>query len=247
MRPRHGRGGFRVEPVDGFVQDQDGRVGEQRAGQEQPPALAARHRGAVPAEQGVPPVGQRLDPVQEPGPVGGFAQVGVRGSGAGQRRAGTETRVPVAWVHVDAPECHRVLTLVWNRDAYLSEAALKFREFTTSRPFMTHRLPAPHHERAHEPAQRAGHTSVEVPLGTSVMRGAVCHDIDGIACPVRRPRAVRHLPRLPGRAVARRPGAGGAERGRHARLHRLPAAGQRSSLLTWLPARRTRSRTPPSR
>ncbi|MFH9869602.1 ferredoxin [Streptomyces lydicus] len=45
---------------------------------------------------------------------------------------------------------------------------------------MTHRLPAPHHERAHEPAQRAGHTSVEVPLGTSVMRGAVFHDIDGI-------------------------------------------------------------------
>ncbi|MGA4841088.1 LysR family transcriptional regulator [Streptomyces sp. G45] len=59
------------------------------------------------------------------------------------RRAGTTTVVPVAWVHVAAPDCHRVLSLVWNRDAYLSEAALKFREFTTSRPFMTHRPPDP--------------------------------------------------------------------------------------------------------
>lgn len=59
------------------------------------------------------------------------------------RQAGTDTRVPVAWVHLDAPACHRVLTLVWRRDAYLSEAAVKFREFITSRPFMTHRLPDP--------------------------------------------------------------------------------------------------------
>ncbi|MEV7193598.1 LysR substrate-binding domain-containing protein [Streptomyces sp. NPDC093510] len=59
------------------------------------------------------------------------------------RQAGTESQVPVAWVHLDAPDCHRVLTLVWNRDTYLSDAALKFREFTTSRPFMTHRLPDP--------------------------------------------------------------------------------------------------------
>jgi DNA-binding transcriptional LysR family regulator len=59
------------------------------------------------------------------------------------RQLGTDTRVPVAWVRVNAPDCHRVLTLVWNRDAYLSEAALKFREFVVSRPFMTHRLPEP--------------------------------------------------------------------------------------------------------
>ncbi|NBE52453.1 LysR family transcriptional regulator [Streptomyces boluensis] len=57
------------------------------------------------------------------------------------RLSGTETRVPVAWVRVAAPDCHRVLTLVWNREAYLSEAALKFREFTMSRPFMGHRVP----------------------------------------------------------------------------------------------------------
>ncbi|MFD7547977.1 LysR family transcriptional regulator [Streptomyces sp. NPDC059578] len=66
------------------------------------------------------------------------------------RRIGTDAHVPVAWVHLDVPDCHRVLTLVWNRDTYLSEAALKFREFTTSRPFMTHRLPDPHRGRGHE-------------------------------------------------------------------------------------------------
>ncbi|MFF2023033.1 LysR family transcriptional regulator [Streptomyces sp. NPDC058171] len=65
------------------------------------------------------------------------------------RRIGTDAQVPVAWVHLDVPDCHRVLTLVWNRDTYLSEAALKFREFTTSRPFMTHRLPDPHRGRGH--------------------------------------------------------------------------------------------------
>ncbi|MFG3258501.1 LysR family transcriptional regulator [Streptomyces sp. NPDC048172] len=47
----------------------------------------------------------------------------------------------VAWTHVDAADCHRVLKLVWRQGAHLSEAALRFREFTTSRPFMTHRFP----------------------------------------------------------------------------------------------------------
>ncbi|MGW2228668.1 LysR family transcriptional regulator [Streptomyces formicae] len=68
------------------------------------------------------------------------------------RQAGTETRVPVAWVHVDAPDCSRVLTLLWNRDTYLSEAAVKLREFITSRPLMTHRLPVPRHEGAPHPS-----------------------------------------------------------------------------------------------
>ncbi|WP_234331820.1 LysR substrate-binding domain-containing protein [Streptomyces sp. NRRL S-455] len=57
------------------------------------------------------------------------------------RQVGTEAHAPVAWVRVDAPHCRRILTLVWNRDAHLSEAASKFREFTTGRPFMAHRLP----------------------------------------------------------------------------------------------------------
>ncbi|MER5493202.1 LysR substrate-binding domain-containing protein [Streptomyces sp. NPDC002490] len=57
------------------------------------------------------------------------------------RRLGTSTHVPVAWVRVDVPDCHRVLTLVWNEGSYLSPTALAFSEFITSRPFMTHRLP----------------------------------------------------------------------------------------------------------
>ncbi|MFG2650726.1 LysR family transcriptional regulator [Streptomyces sp. NPDC048436] len=61
------------------------------------------------------------------------------------RRLGTQESVPVAWVQVDAPDCHRILSLVWNRGTYLSEAALKFREFLTSKPFMAHHLPEPRH------------------------------------------------------------------------------------------------------
>ncbi|MFE7192721.1 LysR family transcriptional regulator [Kitasatospora sp. NPDC057541] len=64
------------------------------------------------------------------------------------RLAGTDTHVPVAWVHVEAPNCYRVLTLVWNREAYQSEAARRFREFTVSRPLMTHRRPDPRMLRA---------------------------------------------------------------------------------------------------
>ncbi|QES44700.1 LysR family transcriptional regulator [Streptomyces venezuelae] len=67
------------------------------------------------------------------------------------RQAGTDSQVPVAWVHLNAPDCHRVLTLVWSRDAYLSDAAVKFREFTTSRPFMTHRLPDKRRGRGRQP------------------------------------------------------------------------------------------------
>ncbi|MCC3775756.1 LysR family transcriptional regulator [Streptomyces sp. UNOB3_S3] len=34
---------------------------------------------------------------------------------------------PVAWLRLDATDCHRTLTLVWRRDAYLSPAAEDFR------------------------------------------------------------------------------------------------------------------------
>ncbi|MFJ2745108.1 LysR family transcriptional regulator [Streptomyces sp. NPDC087440] len=59
------------------------------------------------------------------------------------RQVGAHERVPVVWVRLDAPGCERTLTLVWNRDAHLSEAALKFREFVTSTPFMDHHVPLP--------------------------------------------------------------------------------------------------------
>ncbi|MGY0056407.1 LysR family transcriptional regulator [Streptomyces sp. LZ34] len=69
------------------------------------------------------------------------------------RQTGSDSYVPVAWVHMNAPDCHRVITLVWSRDTYLSEAALKFREFITSRPFMTHRLPDRRREHGHDPSR----------------------------------------------------------------------------------------------
>ncbi|GHE09561.1 transcriptional regulator [Streptomyces alanosinicus] len=75
----------------------------------------------------------------EPGASGDLISAGL-GIGlipAMSREAGE--RIPLAWVHVAAPDCQRVLSLVWNRDTHLSEAALKFREFITSRPLMTHR------------------------------------------------------------------------------------------------------------
>jgi DNA-binding transcriptional LysR family regulator len=42
------------------------------------------------------------------------------------------TRTPVAWVHLDASDCERVLTLVWRADAYLSRAAQRFSEVAVS-------------------------------------------------------------------------------------------------------------------
>jgi DNA-binding transcriptional LysR family regulator len=60
----------------------------------------------------------------EPGAGGDLigAGLGIGLIPAMSRQVGT--RVPLAWVHVDAPDCHRVISLVWNRDARLSEAAL---------------------------------------------------------------------------------------------------------------------------
>ncbi|QXJ21236.1 LysR family transcriptional regulator [Actinomadura graeca] len=39
---------------------------------------------------------------------------------------------PVAWLHVDAPGCARVLTMVWREDAYLPMAARRFRDVAVS-------------------------------------------------------------------------------------------------------------------
>jgi DNA-binding transcriptional LysR family regulator len=40
----------------------------------------------------------------------------------------TTDHPPVAWLHLDAPDCHRTLRLVWREDAYLSAAAQRFRD-----------------------------------------------------------------------------------------------------------------------
>ncbi|MEV0143812.1 MULTISPECIES: LysR substrate-binding domain-containing protein [unclassified Nonomuraea] len=39
-----------------------------------------------------------------------------------------ETRAPISWLHLDAPDCERVLRLVWRERAYLSAAARLFRD-----------------------------------------------------------------------------------------------------------------------
>lgn len=42
-------------------------------------------------------------------------------------------RGQVTWLRLDAPDCHRTLTLVWRRHAYLSPAALDFRRLAVDR------------------------------------------------------------------------------------------------------------------
>ncbi|MEC4017546.1 LysR family transcriptional regulator [Streptomyces sp. H27-D2] len=49
------------------------------------------------------------------------------------------THAPVAWLHLDAPDCYRTLTLVWREDGYLSTAARQFRELATTRLLLVHR------------------------------------------------------------------------------------------------------------
>lgn len=68
----------------------------------------------------------------EPGATGDLigAGLGIGLVPAFSRRA--PTRLPVAWVQLDAPGCERVLTLVWREDAYLSRAAQRFAELAVS-------------------------------------------------------------------------------------------------------------------
>jgi DNA-binding transcriptional LysR family regulator len=68
----------------------------------------------------------------EPGTTGDLigAGLGIGLVPAFSRRA--PTRAPSAWVHLDAPGCERVLTLVWREDAYLSQAAQRFSELAVS-------------------------------------------------------------------------------------------------------------------
>jgi DNA-binding transcriptional LysR family regulator len=68
----------------------------------------------------------------EPGATGDLigAGLGIGLVPAFSRRA--PTRLPIAWVHLDAPGCERVLTLVWREDAYLSRAAQRFSELAVS-------------------------------------------------------------------------------------------------------------------
>jgi DNA-binding transcriptional LysR family regulator len=68
----------------------------------------------------------------EPGATGDLigAGLGIGLVPAFSRRA--PLRLPVAWVHLDAPGCERVLALVWREDAYLSRAAQRFSELAVA-------------------------------------------------------------------------------------------------------------------
>ena len=35
------------------------------------------------------------------------------------------------WMHLDVPDCHRVLTLVWRADTYFSAAAQRLTDFAS--------------------------------------------------------------------------------------------------------------------
>jgi hypothetical protein len=75
------RRGLRFEVGGGLVEVEHREVGQQRAGQGQPLALAARDPCALLADQCVPAVGQRADPVEDAGAGGGRLQ---RGGGRGR-------------------------------------------------------------------------------------------------------------------------------------------------------------------
>lgn len=43
-----------------------------------------------------------------------------------------DPRTSLRWCHLDVPDCHRTLAVVWRQDAYLSTAATRLRDFATS-------------------------------------------------------------------------------------------------------------------
>jgi DNA-binding transcriptional LysR family regulator len=40
---------------------------------------------------------------------------------------------PVAWLHIDAPDCQRTLRFAWHQSTYLSTAARLFRDYSAQR------------------------------------------------------------------------------------------------------------------
>ncbi|WP_411122362.1 LysR family transcriptional regulator [Streptomyces sp. x-19] len=77
----------------------------------------------------------------EPGATGDLIGAGLGIGLVPEMSRRLPTRLPAAWLSLDAPDCHRVLSLVWDREAYVSAAALKFREFVIGRPFASHGFP----------------------------------------------------------------------------------------------------------
>ena len=91
---RHGQGLLHgglvlgVEVAGGLVQDHDGRVLQEQAGDGQPLLLASRHPVATLADHGVKTVGERTHDVQDPGGATGVVQLGVGRIGSGVPEVG---------------------------------------------------------------------------------------------------------------------------------------------------------------
>ena len=74
----------RIQVGGGLVEDEEVGVGEQGAGEGEPLPLSSGQGEAIGSDDGVPAVGERLDPRQESGPVRGRRQLAVGGAGTGE-------------------------------------------------------------------------------------------------------------------------------------------------------------------
>jgi hypothetical protein len=79
-----------VEMGRRLVQDQDGRIGEQRPGDGEPLPLAARKAATVLADQRVEAVGKARDPRVERGPYEDGVELRLRGLGARDEQVRTD-------------------------------------------------------------------------------------------------------------------------------------------------------------
>jgi DNA-binding transcriptional LysR family regulator len=67
----------------------------------------------------------------EPGATGYLISAGLGIGLVPAQALSAATHVPGSWVHLDVPDCHRVLTLVWRADTYFSAAAQRLADFAS--------------------------------------------------------------------------------------------------------------------
>ena len=67
----------------------------------------------------------------EPGATGYLISAGLGVGLVPAFSRSASTYLPGAWMHLDVPDCHRVLTLVWRADTYFSAAAQRLTDFAS--------------------------------------------------------------------------------------------------------------------
>lgn len=67
----------------------------------------------------------------EPGATGYLISAGLGVGLVPAYSRGVGAHLPGAWMHLDVPDCHRVLTLVWRADTYFSAAAQRLTDFAS--------------------------------------------------------------------------------------------------------------------